>query len=365
MKKVFIVAGELSGDNIAQWYYKKQLTKGDCKVEAVGGGALQQEGVRLYAHYKSLNLTGIIEVVKKLPFIFSFLNRLVKYIVKEQFNEVVLVDFPGFNLMLARRLKKRNPSIRITYVSPPQLWCWGSWRVKKLRRWCDDVVVMYPFEVAWYKKRHVHARWLGSPVFERVKQYFPASQLKEEKKVALLPASRNHELEMLFPICVDFVRKLSKKVQGVSFILPLASSISRKSVEKLLEGMETSLEQLNIRLVEGEGEREYELATSCLAFTKPGTVTLELALFGIPTIMFFKTSAINYFLGKKLVKVNHMALPNLLLDKPIYKEFIQEECSINAMVKEAEVLLKSFEEKGDVYARASKNLSQLRELLQS
>lgn len=364
MKKIFFVAGELSGDKIAQWYCHKKFSGKSYTIEAVGGEGLEQAGATLYVHYATLNLTGIVEIIKKLPFIFSFLHSLVKHIVRGKFDEVVLVDFPGFNLMLARRLKKRVPGIKITYVSPPQLWCWGAWRVKKLRRWCDDVVVMYPFEQEWYRKRGVHARWLGSPVYQRMKPFFAVDRIKE-KKVALLPASRHHELDNLLPICVEFIRKLSARVADVSYVLPLASSLSKDLVEKALYEMGVDIDAAKVRIVTDEKEKIDELSSSCLAFTKPGTVTLELALLGIPTIMFFKTSAINYFLGKQVVQVEHMALPNLLLEKPLYKEFVQDECDVDAMVAHAQELLDGFEKKDERYAAATHDLLKMREVLQT
>ena len=363
MKKIFIVAGELSGDSIGKWYKEKYIHK-DTYCEGVGGDFLEQSGVVLYKRFELLNITGVVEVIKKLPFIFAFLRELVLYIGQHEFSEVVLIDFPGFNVRLAQRLKKHCPLIKITYVSPPQLWCWGQWRLKKLQQVCDDIVVMYPFEQAWYYHRGVSVRWLGSPVYDRLSPYFDLT-VTPQKKIALLPASRPQELVNLFPFCAQFIKQLVARIEGVTFVLPLAESLTVAMVEQQL--IRTGLQNYRdkIQIVQHADEKMKALATCCVALTKPGTITLELALLGIPTIMFFKTSKLNYFLAKCVVHVNFMALPNLLASKPLYKEFVQEECTVDAMVDEAIKIIESLGQRYGYYQESRKNLLTMRSLLKT
>jgi len=169
MKKIFIVAGELSGDKLGAWYAER-LRKEDssCEIHAVGGPFLEQAGAILYDRMENLNVAGFIEVLKHIRFLCRFMRELARYIVNNNFDEVVVVDFPGFNLKLIKKLKKLNRSLKIIYLSPPQLWVWGPWRARKIRKYCDEVIVIYPFEVAWYKKRKINAQWFGYPFYENL-----------------------------------------------------------------------------------------------------------------------------------------------------------------------------------------------------
>src|SRR5579862_4614825 len=188
--KIFIVTGELSGDRVAAWYVAKQYTNFSptkipvypVYIEAVGGDFLAAQGVTIFKRFESLNVVGIIEIIKHLPRLLKFLNILTHHIIQNDFQEVILVDFPGFNIRLAKYLKKLNKNIKITYLSPPQVWCWGQWRLKTLRRVCDDLVVMYPFEVAWYKQHAMQVRWIGSPVYDSLQKYFVTHEKTEEEK---------------------------------------------------------------------------------------------------------------------------------------------------------------------------------------
>lgn len=363
MKKLFILAGELSGDNIGQWYVQRYVSENDF-CEGIGGDGLQAAGVNLYKRFEELNITGFLEVIKKLPFILRCLNEVATYIINNGFTEVILIDFPGYNLRLAGMLKKRLPTIQITYVSPPQLWCWGGWRIKKLKRVCDNVVVMYPFEVEWYAVRGLKVSWLGSPVYDRMAQFIK-EDIFPEKKIALLIGSRPHELERLFPLAAEVIKKLSVKFPDFIFVIPMASSISSDFFQIQLDLAGLAALKNRIKIVTDEVEKMQELATCCLALTKPGTITLELGLLGVPMIIFFKTSRLNYFLARKLVTVDAVGLPNLLLKEKVCNEFLQANCTSTQLFDEAIRIINLFEQKDPAYCTLQNKLKRLRLLLKS
>ncbi len=363
MKKIFIVTGELSGDITAAWYVKRlQLENSEVEIHAVGGDNLQALGVTIFKRFEELNVVGVLEVLKHLPKILRILNELVEYIKANGFDEVVLVDFPGFNLRLAKKLKSPDLKVKLTYLAPPQLWCWGAWRVNKLRKYCDNVIVLYPFEVEWYKQRGVSAQWLGNPVYDSLQKYFPLTENKD-RFIALLPGSRTAEIERFLPIFRNIVKNFVLRHPDVKFVIPLASSLSDDFIKQQLEKSGLNLYSSKLIFTRTEKEKFEKLSECCLAVTKPGTVSLELALLKIPAVMMFKISWITYILARPLVKVKYMSLPNLLLDAPIYKEFVQSDCKLDLILREMENLYIGFTRGTNDYAMKMKKLDELRRLL--
>ncbi len=363
LKNIFIVTGELSGDCTAAWYVKKLQQQGpDSKFCAVGGDNLKTLGVTLYKRFEKLNVVGIVEIVKHLPVILGFLNELTKYILDNKFDEVILVDFPGFNLRLAKKLKSADPSIKITYLAPPQMWCWGAWRAKKIKKYCDNVVVLYPFEVEWFKHRGINAQWHGNPVYDKLEPYFNLTQQKE-KWIALVPGSRKNEIENFLPICSEIIKFFSNRYTNVKFVIPLAGSLPEDFIERQFKKNNLDMSNQRLILVRSEAEKYSIMSKCCLAVTKPGTVSLELALLKIPAVMIFKISWVTYLLARPLVKVKYMSLPNLLLDAPIYKELIQSDCKIERIIKEADNLFYGFVKQTNDYVMKVNRLQDLRRLL--
>jgi len=362
--KVFIVTGELSGDRVAAWYVAQERKKNSTDYyEAVGGDFLQAQGVTLVQRFESLNVVGIIEIIRHLSRLLKILHTLVNYIIQNDFHEVMLVDFPGFNMRLAQYLKQRNKNIKITYLSPPQLWCWGAWRIKKLKRYCDDLVVLYPFEVAWYQKRGLPVRWIGSPVYDSLQKYFVTPEENTEEKqneqqalalrsesmewtsvsngspvqknmIALLIGSRLSEVQTFTPLIAAVARRFLASSPDVQFVVPLARSLPDNYVKEHLRnaGLGDILEKFIF--VQDEHEKFMLLRQCRVALTKPGTITLELALLQIPSVVFFMTSRLTYTIAKLLVTVPYMSLPNLLLNKTVFKEFIQADCSPEKLSQE-------------------------------
>lgn len=361
MKKIFFVAGELSGDRIAAWYVHKTLHDQSVVMTGVGGDAMEKAGIKLIERFENLNVTGVMEIVRHLRRLLRIRKKLIDYIIEGQIDEVVLVDFPGFNLGLAKLLKKNNPSISITYVSPPQLWCWGVWRVKTIKKVCDRVVVMYPFEVDWYRKRDVHAEWLGSPVYEELKPYL-AERLSKHLKIALIPGSRHSEVQTVFPIILQVAKRIHNHYPQCSFVIPIASSISAELVEQQFLAQGIALADPLFKRVYSHEDKYQELKKCCLALTKPGTITLELALLGVPSLVLFKTSWITYILARPLVKVQNMGLHNLLLDAPVCREFIQSDCTSERVATYALTVLDDIVAQGALSQQLRVSLDRIRAL---
>ena len=359
MKKLFISSGELSGDRIGAWYLNKQK---NVYCEAVGGSFLKDSGAKLFETIDKLSIVGVVEIIKHIPFILKFLNKVSKYIINNNFDEVVLVDFPGFNLLLAKRLKKLKPDLKIIYLSPPQLWVWGAWRVKKLKKYCDQVIVLYPFEVEWYAKRGVNATWLGYPFYNELQPYFELAKSKSNT-VAIMPGSRASEIKNLFPYFAHIIKLLKEKNPEINFVLPLSESFSKKFMVSVLKQNGLTNYQDYIKIVTGKDEKLKELSKCCLAISKPGTVTLQVALLKVPTIILYKAPKLTYLIAKSLVAVEYMGLANLLLKQNINPEFIQDECKPEIIAGEAAKIYNEFKSGDIAYNKRLQILSELQFML--
>jgi lipid-A-disaccharide synthase len=365
MKKIFIVAGEVSGDRLAAWYVRRLLQQDpSLNIEAVGGPCLQAAGAQLFEHLNVLNLIGVVEIVRRLPFILRFMRRLCDHISANKFDEVIVVDFPGFNLRLIKQLKKRNPALAITYLSPPQMWCWGAWRVRALKKYSNRVIVMYPFEVAWYQKRGLTVEWHGTPVYEILAPYRQPGVAKEQC-VVLIPGSRNSEIATMLPLFLSAAAILHKRYPELKFVLPVASSTNPQAIRLLAEHHKLLHIWDKIEIVSDEHEKFSRLAQCCAALSKPGTVTLELALLRVPTVIAFKVPWLTYLLARPLVRVGQMGLPNLLLGKIIAPEVIQFNCRADTLAQEVATLYTDFLAQSLVHAERMNNFDKLTQLLSS
>ncbi|MCK4651230.1 lipid-A-disaccharide synthase [Candidatus Babeliales bacterium] len=363
MKKIFISCGEVSGDKTGSWYLER-LKKDypDLSVEAVGGKFLKESGVKIYESIEKLNVAGIFEIIGKLRFILNFLKKLTDYILENNFDEIILVDFPGFNLRLAKRLKKKNPAIRITYLSPPQIWIWGEWRIKTLKKFCDKLIVLYPFEVDWYQKRGLKVEFFGNPLCSEFSSIFKKKEF-DLNSIALLPGSREYELDYLLPIFVDVVKKFNLAFPKIKFILLIAESFSVKKVEGRLKKLGFFKFGRDVSIVQSKDEKFKALSKCCMAITKPGTISLELSLLSIPALSIYKTSWLSYLLARIFVKVKYMSLPNIILSKPVYPEFIQGNCKLDLIFKEAKKLYYSIIQKDKRYKNLKSDFEKIRNIL--
>lgn len=359
MKKIFIVAGELSGDMTAGWYLKKIKETENIQAYAVGGQYLEQAGAIIYDNFNKLNIVGVIEILGKLKFIFSYLNKLTNYILDNNFDEVILVDFPGFNLILAKKLKKKNKNIKIIYLSPPQVWIWGKYRIKKLKKYCDNLIVMYPFEVEWYKSQGLHADFLGNPLCENLKDFI-YSDLEIKNQIAILPGSRKQEIIKLIPMFSQLIKKILFSYPDLKIIFPIANSLDINFVKSELNKCDLKNYMQNIVFIYDEEEKKRELKQSVLAITKPGTVSLELALFEVPSIIIYKTSWFTYWIAKLVVNIKNMGLPNLFLKKIVFKEFIQGDCKIDFIFDEVQRIYESFINKQNSYFDIKQELEKVK-----
>lgn len=309
--KIFVSAGEVSGDSHLS-YLIKNIKEIDSTVEfyGVAGDQSKEAGVEIIQDIKDLAVIGFVEAIKKYSFLKKKAKEYLEFIKEKQIDKVILVDYGGFNLAFLKLLKKEMPNIEVYYYIPPKVWIWGEKRVNTLKL-ADHIMVIFPWEVEFYKKHNMKAVYYGNPLAEKY-------ELIEERgdKILLLPGSRKGEIQSLMPVLLDVVKKREDK----TFILKLHDKES-------LEWVNTNLLPYKNLIIETE-KSLIEVVKECeVAIAASGTVTLELSLMGIPAIVIYKTNPINAFIGRKILKLKFVSLPNLTLNREVYPELLQEECN--------------------------------------
>ena len=330
--KYYIVAGEASGDLHAANILKEiKLHDPDAIFRGWGGDRMIEQGVSLVKHYKEHNYMGFLEVIKHLKTILYNLN-LCKNDIKE-FNPdgLILIDFPGFNLRIAKHFSKS--SIPVLYYIAPQVWAWKESRVEQIRKNITQLYVILPFEKAFFKNHDIEVNYSGHPLVEHIEDFKKNIAKKKEDFIkscsnnhkpiiALLPGSRAQEIAKKLPIMLS----ASSKYQNDYSIVIAGIKDFQKVYDKLIDGSK------NISVIYND---TYNLLNnSHAALVTSGTATLETALFNVPQVVCYKSSWISYSIAKLLVKIKYISLVNLILDKESVKELIQSDLNSINLSKE-------------------------------
>ena len=307
----------------------------DIKYFGIGGPYLQSENVKLVHNYNEINFIGFSSVIKNLPKIKSVLSDTISFIRELNPDLIILVDFPGFNLKLAEKIR-RFYSGKIIYYISPQLWAWHKSRVKKIKKYVDRMLVVFPFEVDFYEKENIKADYVGHPLLNKIEEFLKTNSKTESEKIriGLLPGSRQEEVQRILPTLADVSDKFKKEFDAKINIL-CSDNLNESIYKKILGKRDFNL----IRNTINDNAGHQLMLNSELLFTKSGTSTLECALIGTPFCVVYNTTPFNYILGKKLIKVEHLAMVNILFGKKIVKEFIQKDFNIDNLYTEGKKLL--------------------------
>jgi lipid-A-disaccharide synthase len=333
-KKILLVAGEVSGD-LHGSHLVEAIHRIDPEIQffGVGGEGLKRVGMRLLHHSQSLSVVGITEVFVKLRSILKALRTLKRSLEREKPDLVILIDFPDFNLRLARIVHRKG--IPILYYISPQVWAWRPGRVKLIARLVKKMVVLFPFEVPLYEAAGVDVEWVGHPLLDIVRPTLSKEMAFQQfgldpgrRTIGLLPGSRIHEIERLLPSLLASAQLLQKEIPDLQFVIPLAPGVSRATLSSRMNSI-----SVPVTVVEGF---TYDVMNLCeLLITASGTATLEAAILGKPMIIIYKVSFSTYWIGRALVRVNHIGLPNLVAEKEIALELIQKDVNPQRIVEEA------------------------------
>jgi lipid-A-disaccharide synthase len=359
-KKILMIGGEESGDIHGSSLIQalKELEP-DISIKGMGGKKMLATGLQ-GIDSTELAVVGIVEVVKKLPEIKRAFRDLEALLKSEQFDGVVLIDYPDFNLRFAK--VAHSLGVPVIYYISPQVWAWRAGRIKEIARIVDKMLVVFPFEEELYKSSGVDAEYVGHPLTDLAKCELTKAEARKELNIgedltvlALLPGSRTEEVKRLLPPMLGAIKELRAEYKGkLKIILPAACSISDELLSEVL-GQNPS----EVTVVRGKLHTVLRAADA--ATVASGTATLETALIGTPMLIIYKVSPLSYFVGRLLIGVDDIGLPNIVHKKAggsgrIVPELVQSKVTPKNIAKELRCILKTPEE-------MIKKLSGLREIL--
>ena len=331
--KYYIIAGEASGDlhgaNLIKEIKKKDS---NAVIRCWGGNLMKREGAVIVKHIKNLAFMGFWEVLLNLRSIINNLSFCKKDIIEFNPDTIVYIDYPGFNLRIAKWAK--NLSYNNQYYISPQVWAWKESRVKIIKKCIDNLYVILPFEKKYFKEKHsLNVEYVGHPLVEHILKlkkepsFIKKNNLDEKKEIiTLMPGSRKQEIKKILPVFLDVVNNF----KSYQFIIAAAPSIDSDFYLSIIKNNSVKIIYNNT----------YNLLNhSKAALVTSGTATLETALLKIPQLVCYKTSSISYFIAKKLIKLNYISLVNLILNKEVVKELIQKNCKVKRISEELKKLL--------------------------
>ena len=339
IKKVFVSCGEMSGD-LHLSYIIEEIRKKDPNISFYGvvGDKSIAVGANKITHIKNNDIMGFVEALKKYKYFKQKALEYMEYIKNNNIDTVIFVDFGGFNLRFFKLLKKNIPSIKTIYYIPPKIWAWGKKRIETIKKF-DDVIVIFPFEKEYFdkieKKSGLNVKYFGNPLVDK----YRFSQ-KLGKKIMLLPGSRKQEIGKFIPVIVDLIG--NEKMKNEKFIMKFADKSHLEYAQNAVKNSNinlTEIKNLEISFDSIEALRDkckYAVATS-------GTVTFELSLTGLPVITVYKTSAVNTFIARKIVKIKYITLTNLNADKEIFPELLQEDFNVEKLSEQCQIMEKQKE----------------------
>jgi len=315
-----VVAGEASGDQAAATVVRAlRDLRPEWRISAVGGAKLAGAGAEIILPYEEVAVMGFAEVVSRLPAIRRHMRRLTSLLKSGSVDLLLPVDFPGFNLRLAARARKAG--VPVLYFVAPQVWAWGKRRVDSLRRNVDRLAVILPFEEEWFRREGLASRFVGHPIMEDERPFAPDAF---PLRLGLLPGSRAQEIGRHLPLMLSVARELQARLPGLSCELLEAPGLPAGLYDSLLGGA-SGIERRRT------GSAEF-LGSLGAALVASGTATLETAVAGVPMAVVYRTSTLSYWLARRLVSVEHVALANLVAAERVAPEFIQEGARVDAIV---------------------------------
>lgn len=332
-KRILMIAGEASGDQHAASVLR-QLKQDVPNLTAfgIGGPVMRAEGFDALIRSEDLSILGFWAIIKQYATIRQAFKVIQQAILKQKPDLIILVDFSGFNLRIAKFAKRHG--CQILYFIGPQVWAWRQYRVKTIQKTISHMAVIFPFEKAFYEKHQVPVSYVGNPAYHDCVAYLnqrPEKTDRHDQTLGLFPGSRKSEIKTLLPLMIQTAQTLKQSNPNLKFILPLAATLSRDFVEAFIPAdLDVEIRQESI----------YKTIDDCDAIiSSSGTVTLQIALMKVPQVVIYKVSPVTAFLIKRLSNVSYVAMCNLIAGKEIARELLQSELTLDNLSQETRRLL--------------------------
>lgn len=327
--KFFVIAGEASGDmHGANLLHEIRKLAPNSSFEGFGGKRLEEAGMKVLRDMDKLNFMGFVEVVKNLGTIRENFKICKKAIEDNRPDALILIDYPGFNLRMAKWAKKQG--LKVFYYISPQVWAWKESRVKQMKKNIDRLMVILPFEKEFFAKHGMEVDFVGHPLIDEIEKRNLDSDTRKENVIALLPGSRMQEIRHILPEMLN----IQKQFPDYHFLIGKAPGMTEAFYKT----------QFNLGNAKVVDDGTYKLLSRAkAALVGSGTATLETALLKVPQVVCYKANGLSVRIARSLIKVPYISLVNLILDRPAVKELIQKELNSNSIVSELKGLLKDGE----------------------
>jgi len=339
MKKIFILTGEPSGDKLASTVVEKLKTQNP-KIEflSVGGVHIKKLGIKSIFDLQEITYLGFTSVLFNILKIKNRINQTVDEIIK--FNPDILfsVDSPDFTLRVAEKVKKINNKIKTIHYVAPQVWVWRKNRVKKIKKFIDHVLLLFNFEKKYFDEENINNTFVGHPLIENEKKgkVVITNVISEKKKIiSLFPGSRKSEISVLLPILLNFINLMNKKNFIYSYVIHATDENKEFIVNQVKK---TKLD--NVDIIADENIKSQILFNSIFAVSKSGTISLQISSLNVPSIIIYKINSINFLILKLLVNVKFANIINIINDKEVIPELLQNECNAEEICRTVIYFLK-------------------------
>ena len=341
MKKIFILTGEPSGDKLASTAISK-LQKDNNNIEylSVGGSNLMKIGIKSIFELKEITYLGFTSVLLNIFKIKKRINQTVNEIIKFKPDILFSVDSPDFTLRVAELVKKRNPKIKTIHYVAPQVWIWRKNRVKKMKKFIDHILLLFDFEKKYFDEENINNTFVGHPLIDNIsnnnKTDINNVINKEKKIISLFSGSRKSETDVLLPILVEFINMMNKKDCNFNFVFHVTDENKDDIVDYMKDkGLN------NIDIISDENLKREVLLNSIFAVCKSGTASLQVCNSNVPSIIIYKLSFINFMIFKLLVNVKYANIINIINDKEVIPELLQDECNAKEIYNSVVYMLKN------------------------
>jgi lipid-A-disaccharide synthase len=337
-KSILVVAGEVSGDLHAAKVVQAFRTRSPETVFwGIGGDELAAEGTELLQHTDRMSVMGLGEVLRQYRFLKGVFRQVLAEVDRRKPEAALLVDYPGFNLRLAKQLKRRG--VRVYYYICPKVWAWNKKRIPAMAQIIDRLMVVFPFEVEVFKETDLQVDFVGNPLVAQIEALLAADPVplpwQTGRRIALLPGSRRQEIERILPAMLESARQLEARFPDFSFMIAAPNERIERMVKATVFHSDRKPRRLNLVL----GQAREVMRQADAAIVTSGTATLETALIGTPQIIVYKTSISTYWFARSVLTIRHIGLVNIVAGRTVCPELIQQHASPEAMADALAVLL--------------------------
>ena len=353
---IYFVAGETSGDNHgAALMHSLRTLRSDLRFIGRGGPRMQEAARDDFLNWSdAAGIVGLWEVIKHYGYFREQFRQTLREVAATKPDAIILIDYPGFNLRLAKALRQQAPAAKIIYYISPQVWAWNRSRIPKMAHWLDLMLCIFPFESELYEKSGLRAVFVGHPMIESLERKRVEIR-RDQNLVGLFPGSRQREVRKIFPVMMQMIQKLRRDRPELRFEIAAVSETLSATIRQMLDGSKISSDVAEIVI----GQSALVMQRSFVGVVASGTATLEAAYYQLPFILIYKVSWMTYLAGRLLIRVKYLGMPNVLADREIVPEFIQHRARAGVLAKAVATLFSDSERRQRMSSELDESVAKL------